>query len=392
MADFNFDNWSFDNVLSDVGGQIGLATLTGGQADFGAAAKNAAAYKDAARKRQMEKELPSLLSNLDPNDPEFVLKLAPHIGVAEAFKIQNQMADNAHTNAMMQGLGIGLIPPAMQQQQAQPQQQPGIDAGFVPNSGAIKDGQVIPMGNQQPQMQPMAQPQQQGGGLMDRVSPEAKQAFGYDMVLGGKPNPEILLKDVYRQQDMKVAQDKLAKEQASEGDLKKIGDYEFMGQGVPDKEVVKEVRAEAITQKRLDQSLDSLEKTIAEGGKSIVPGTPQYKKLKGILSDIRNAERKIGATGVLNVGELPFLEENYGAFDPTKFDNYLTSTPDQLLSELQDYKQRRRAGFDSAVEVYGYGRKNAPAKAASNLAPQDLDNMSLEQLQQLRAQMAGGAQ
>lgn len=140
-------------------------------------------------------------------------------------------------------------------------------------------------------------------------------------------------------------------------DIKKaqVPGLELLPNSIPDSTTVREARTASASFKKLNSALDRLDSAIGKYGQQIVPGTEGYKVYSKHLADIRNAERTLANTGVLNVGEVPFLEEAYDAFNPKNITNY---DPQRAREMLKEYRINRNQDFSTNLESMGY---RAPA-------------------------------
>lgn len=180
------------------------------------------------------------------------------------------------------------------------------------------------------------------------------KGFQYAAQKGWKPTPSLKgLKESLEVQKMLREE---GKEASYQKQMNKLGNYVLSsGLQAPDPQFAKEAREKATAQANLEKAVNDLRALVLEHGKEVWFGRV-HNRMKSILTDIRNAERAIGETGVLNVGEVPFLEEAYGGFDPTKA-SLLGKA--EIIADLDDYFLRRSAAFDTAMGTMGYARSKA---------------------------------
>lgn len=163
-----------------------------------------------------------------------------------------------------------------------------------------------------------------------------------------------------RAEDRALEQQRYKEKQDLQDQERNIPGLERIPNVRPDSTTVRSAREAITAKKRLDSSLTGLKDLISTSGAQAVPGTPERKRMDELIADIRNAERQLANSGVLNVGELPFLEQSYASFNPTSWGNALFSNPDQLVANLEDYQVRRSADFATMLEPLGYKIKDMP--------------------------------
>lgn len=219
----------------------------------------------------------------------------------------------------------------------QPQMQPSMDTsqGFLER----------PVQEIQQPMQPQQAPQ------MGNIDPY----FAAGAIMG---DPALIQ---LGSENMRMARDE-------QRDIKRaqVPGLELIEGSVPDSATVRDARAAASSFKKLNSSLERLEGAIDKYGQQIIPGTEGYKVYSRHLADIRNAERTLANTGVLNVGEVPFLEEAYDAFNPTNITNV---NPAQAKQMLSDYRSARNQDFSTNLESLGYRAPEMQAQTTEVVKP-----------------------
>jgi hypothetical protein len=124
----------------------------------------------------------------------------------------------------------------------------------------------------------------------------------------------------------------------------------------------------------------TIDQTSARSARELVSAIPTYegaiKKIKKLIDkhgsttgygqdtdavsqaflDLLNAERGLNNTGVLNVGEIPTLEQVYKTFDPRNPWN-LTKSKDELKESAEQYLADRKGLIEGKLRSIGYTRK-----------------------------------
>lgn len=263
------------------------------------------------RQQQLAQQLPSLLSNLDVNNANQALAKLTAAGVPfnQAANYINQAQDNARATQSRQQMQEIL--------------------------SSIDDGDQ---------------------------SSNAKRLLMAGVASG---NPQLIQAARF-QQDMINRQEDVARNKQKRERETKIPGLELIEGTDPDNASINKARESIRMKESLDRSLTRLDKLIEKYGSQAIIPTEAQDKMNAELADIRNAERNLANTGVLNVGEIGFLEESYDAFNPTKIRASLR-TSEQLRKNLQDYRNKRSIDFNDNLQSFGYKVKGIEKIKRNNL-------------------------
>ncbi len=324
MAGFDFTKLMSDPIalagLGVASGNTLSDALKQGAVQASSYQKQQQEQADYQRMRQAEAVLPSLLPQIDMNKPNESLAMMMQAGVPldVAAKIINNLGDNAR----------------LQRQQEMLASLPIFGGGGASGSGDGGDfsnaeqlmAAAVQSGN--PQLMQM------GTAFLNQANEQKK---------------------VLREQDIKLKE-------------RTIPGLELLSDQIPDTKAITDARAASSSSIKLNRSLDSLKKLIQENGGQVLPSNAK-KKMTSLLAEVRSSERNLQNTGVLNVGEVPFLEETYDYFNPTKIVNYVLRDSKTLIDNLNDYQRRRSGDFATNLESLGYKPKGYDRASVSNFSP-----------------------
>lgn len=341
MAGFDFTKLMSDPIalagLGVASGNTLSDALKQGAVQASAYQKQQQEKADYERMRQAEAVLPSLLPQIDMNKPNESLAVMMKAGVPldVAAKVINNLGDNARLQRqqeMFASLFGGFATPTNNTPTADRGGTAPIDDTNAPSPQA---GQEVETNN----------------GTMDiGNNPLKLMAAG---ILSGNPQLMQMGKVFF---DQAAEQKKVNREQDIKLKERTIPGLELIPDQIPDTKAITDARAASSSSIRLNRALDSLRGLIQENGGKVLPSNAK-KKMTSLLAEVRNAERSLQNTGVLNVGEVPFLEETYDYFNPTKIDNFILQDSKTLLENLDNYKSRRANDFATNLESLGYRPK-----------------------------------
>lgn len=115
--------------------------------------------------------------------------------------------------------------------------------------------------------------------------------------------------------------------------------------------------------KDAESSFNRLESLLDEYGTEQMPFSESKAKLKTAYTNARDNIRVLAATGVLNVGELPFLEEKLA--DPTAWTSLSAGAIKAQLGEIGEYLKQKKRGLAEQYEVDIQDAGGAPAAPAN---------------------------
>jgi len=269
---------------------------------------------------------------------------------------------------------------ALQQQASQLAQQQGIQqADILGQAGFPVLGQLATAGVGVPEITKLLEQrrigenqaatreliQQSLGGIQgqpDITDIQQQEARGRALLLSPQTAPlgQSILRSVESQ---KVEQRRVAAEtrgvEISEKKIEKaakIPGLELIPGQLPDPTSIRNARKAETTRKTLNRTLDRLKGLIREAGGTEFLPTNTKRKLKQEIAGVRNTIRELAGTGVLNIGEIPFLEEQFGSFDPTNPFN-VTLSEDELISNLEQFRQGRNEDFSIQIQGLGFNVK-----------------------------------
>lgn len=182
--------------------------------------------------------------------------------------------------------------------------------------------------------------------------------------------------------------DELAKEQRSQqGQTDKmrkeatISGYELNSDSLPTSTNVTQAQQFAALVPAYESALKDVKEKIAKYGSTTGWGT-DTKEVDQSMNQLMQLERTINATGVLNLGEKPILEESYATFDPRSVWN-LTKSKDEMKQAADDYLSLRKNMINAKLKGFGYTPKNGdisnPSKESVPKAAMDLGITTPEQ-------------
>ena len=341
MAGFDFTKLMSDPIalagLGVASGNTLSDALKQGAVQASSYQKQQQEQADYQRMRQAEAVLPSLLPQIDMNKPNESLAMMMQAGVPldVAAKIINNLGDNVRLQKqqeMFASMFGGFATPTNNTPTADPDGTAPVDDINAPSPQA---GQDVETNN----------------GTMDLGGNPLKLMAA--AVMSGNPQLMQMGKVFF---DQAAEQKKVSREQDIKLKERTIPGLDLLPDQIPDTKAITDARAASSSSIKLNRSLDSLRKLIQENGGKVLPSNAK-KKMTSLLAEVRNAERALQNTGVLNVGEVPFLEETYDYFNPTKIDNFILQDSKTLLENLDNYKSRREVDFATNLESLGYRPK-----------------------------------
>lgn len=313
----------FDNSPG-FGGYLAEAMAQQSQQNVQNAQVEAANYEMDKERRTQE-----LLSRIDINDPNAIaelMKVAPEVGI----KLMQQQR---------------LV---KQQQMAEEMMSGGIGAG----------------------------------GDIDTLDRNAAAAE----MMGNEPLADYFA----RQADRAYDRDKEARKESTDLDKQRrgasISGFELVEGVVPTTSVVTDATSRSRALKTYGATRDRIKEILNQYGDNELFTPVQSAEIESAFADLRDLERELGNTGVLNVGELPFLEQKYAPFNPLKMGNRTVSRKD-LIAKADSYFNQRENRLLGEMESFGYKPKEgAKAKANSAQEPQTGgDSNPLQQLMDMKS-------
>jgi len=135
-----------------------------------------------------------------------------------------------------------------------------------------------------------------------------------------------------------------------------------------------------------ENAIKKINDLIDKEGSTIGAGT-DVNAVEGAMSDLMNAERAVNNTGVLNVGEIPILQQLYSTFDPRNPMN-LSKSKEEMKAAALSYLADRKGLIQGKLKSIGYIPKASKEDASD--APINLEAIPLDALDAAIARKLGG--
>jgi len=135
-----------------------------------------------------------------------------------------------------------------------------------------------------------------------------------------------------------------------------IPNYDLSGDALPTTANVTQAQQFAALVPAYESALKDVKEKIAKYGSTTGWGT-DTKEVDQSMNQLMQLERTINATGVLNLGEKPILEESYATFDPRSILN-LAKSKEDMLKSADDYLALRKNMINAKLQGFGYKPKN----------------------------------
>lgn len=366
--------------------------MTGTQARIDATqAQTAQGERELGLKEQdMQREvlkgqaLQEFLKSGSPEAGKAYLMLGGNPGMVESNQLlQQQGMQSDATNAYTQkygnqpSAGLSDLPPVMPPPQA-PMQAPPMQN---PQPMPTQPVNPPPMSQQQ---QPQTSNPLQSAEMQLRTANQKLAAAGATQVPGLIAAAQAEKEQAKIEYDRaKELQDKqLEAEQNQKKSIKEISipGLELIGETLPNPAAVNQAREQVAARDKYMRIVDRINSFYDDYGSDPQSalgvgsiGSDKYKAAQAIISDLRNMERVVNETGVLNVGEVPFLEQSYAGFDPTNISN-TGGDPAKLKEVAAKYLNNRLMQIDSNLKSKGYRPEQSQSPVA---VPPDLEKMGI---------------
>lgn len=119
-----------------------------------------------------------------------------------------------------------------------------------------------------------------------------------------------------------------------------------------------------------ENAIKKIEKLIDKHGSTVGVGT-DTNEVEQAMADLMNAERAVNNTGVLNVGEIPVLQQLYSTFDPRNPMN-LGKSKEEMKAAALSYLADRKGLIQGKLKSIGYIPKEVSGNKDS--APASLES------------------
>lgn len=186
-----------------------------------------------------------------------------------------------------------------------------------------------------------------------------------------------------RREDISREERRRAEDKASKRDeeLRKAGlaGFKLEADVAPPTAVVTDASGKALALSGYNSSKQTIMDLLDKYGDKEVFTPAEANEIKQAFADIRDYERSLGNTGVLNVGELPFLEEKYAPFNPLEMANRTISV-EKLKKKAEDYFGNRESRLLGELKSLGYKKEGGKKKQSANVDLSTLSDAELEKM------------